>query len=239
MGRSLLTTVYVVRAISPPIPPLLPDLALSALSMHSYIKIRFSSGEIILRLPPANPLQAHRSVHHPSHVTSAMSTHPRLPPAMTTPLPRHVSQPLIDLTLTVHIITVIEVVFLVDKPTHTTVHVHIAHAAMPLNIRHQENLRAWINPSNNTPISHRIIYHHLLISASSPLVPRDRSLSLPIDISIHSLTPPLSPIQRYVSTNFTSSSTYKNGSHISCTPVMVANTLLVLWPRYTLPSPLA
>ena len=60
---------------------------------------------------------------------------------------------------------------------------------MPLNLGHLRNLRAWLKPSNNTPISHRIIYHHLLISANSPLVPRDRSLSLTIDSNIYSLTP--------------------------------------------------
>ena len=145
--------------------------------------------DITTTAPPASPLQAHRSVYHPTSAPSTMSIHSRRPPAMNTPVPRHVSQPLIDLTLTVHTIAAIEAVLPVDKLTRTTAHIHIAHPIMPLNLGHLSNLRAWLNPSTNRPISHRIIYHHLLINANSPLVPRDRSLSLTIDRNIYSLTP--------------------------------------------------
>ena len=128
MTRYLQTTAYGVRAISHPIPSPLPNLVLPALYMHSYIKIRFSSGEIILRLP-----------------------HPGLPAAGT--------------------------------PIR-----NIAHPTLPLTLGHLRRLRACLQLSNNKSISFSIIYHRLLVSANSPLVPRDRSLFLTINSNIHSLT---------------------------------------------------
>ena len=46
-----------------------------------------------------------------------------------------------------------------------------------------------LHPSNNRLISHRIIYHHFLISTNSSLVSWDRSLFLTIDSNIHYVTP--------------------------------------------------
>ena len=146
--------------------------------------------------PPATPLQAHRSLHHPTPAPSAMSTHPRRPLAYTTPLTRHVFHSLIDLTFTIITINAIEVVLPADIPTHTTVHVHIAHPTMSLTLGHLHHLNACLHLSNKTFIPFRIIYHHLLISAKSPLVSRDRSILLTIDNDIHSLTP-IHPITKH------------------------------------------
>ena len=72
--------------------------------------------------------------------------------------------------------------------THTNVRVYLAHPTMSINICPLRRLHTIMYPSNTQNIPHRIIYHYLLTSKKSPLVPRDRSLSLTIDNHIHSLT---------------------------------------------------
>ena len=145
--------------------------------------------DITATAPPASPLQAHRSIHHPTPTPYALPIHMHHSPATTTPLLRHVSQPLIDLTLTAHTIAAIEAVLPVDNPTLPTAHIHITHPTIPLTIGQLRHLRACLQLSNNTSVSFSIIYYHLLINANSPLVPRDRSISLTINNNIHSLTP--------------------------------------------------
>ena len=129
-----------------------------------------------------------------------MSPRPRRqPPVLFTPLSRHVDQPYINLILTVHTTTAIEAILLVGNPTHITAQVNLEHPTIPLTLDHMCHLRAYMYLLNNTSISFRIIHHHLLLSANSPLVPRDRSISLTIDNNIHSLTPlgPIDQQQRY------------------------------------------
>ena len=60
---------------------------------------------------------------------------------------------------------------------------------MPLKLDHLRILHTRMRPSNTHNLSHRVIYHHLFISARSPLIPRDRSLSLTTDSTTHTLTP--------------------------------------------------
>ena len=43
--------------------------------------------DIITTAPPASPLQAHRSIHHPTPPPSALPINPNRPPTPTTPLP--------------------------------------------------------------------------------------------------------------------------------------------------------
>ena len=87
--------------------------------------------------PPVPPLQAHRSVHHPFTAPDSMPNPPRRRlPTLSAPLPGHVSQPHITLTLTIHVITVIEAVLSADTTTHTTAHVHLSHPTIPLNLGH-------------------------------------------------------------------------------------------------------
>ena len=50
-------------------------------------------------------------------------------------------------------------------------------------------LNTSIHPTNTHGLSHRIIYHHLLISSRSPPAPLDRSLSLIMYTAIYPLTP--------------------------------------------------
>ena len=98
----------------------------------------------------------------------------RRSPTLSTPLSGHVSQPHINLTLTVHTITTIEAVLPAGTTTHTTAHVYLTHPTIPLNLGHLQRLHTYLNPSNTQTISHSIIYHHLLISAKLTLVPKDR-----------------------------------------------------------------
>ena len=61
-----------------------------------------------------------------------------------------------------------------------------AHASDTLPLR---RLRITLRPSDTHQLPLRILYHHLLISARSHLIPRDRHLSLTIDNTIHTMTP--------------------------------------------------
>ena len=140
--------------------------------------------------PSVSPLQAHRSIHRSTPVANTVSSpQRRRTTKISTPLPGHLSQPLINLILTIHTINAIDTFLPTGKATHTNAHVHLAHTTMTIDLYHLRQLHTCISPSTTQNIPHRIICHHLLnISARSPLVPKDRSLSLTIDNHIHLLT---------------------------------------------------
>ena len=124
-------------SIPPPRP--CPACIIYALLYQNTFLIRWD--DITATAPPSSPLQAHRSIHHPTPPPSALPIHPHRPPAPTISLPHHVSQPLIDLTLTAHTIAAIEAVMLVDTSTHPNTHIHITHPTIPLTIGHMRRLR--------------------------------------------------------------------------------------------------
>ena len=60
---------------------------------------------------------------------------------------------------------------------------------MPLTLRHIRRLRITLRLYDTHHMSLRVLYHHLLISARSPLIPRDRYLYITMDNTIHTMTP--------------------------------------------------
>ena len=114
------------------------------------------------------------------HIGGPISSHPSF---------RNKTEPAIILSLASHTITEIYRVITVANNAHSDASAHLHHHNIPvkpigLNI-HKSNM----NSINNDHMSLRVIYHHLLISARSPLITRDRSLSLTMGNTIHTLTP--------------------------------------------------
>ena len=76
------------------------------------------------------------------------------------------------------------------RPTaDNSTQVHLFHPHMPLTLNHLRRLRNTLRPSVTHLLPLRVLYCHLLISASSPLIPRDRYLSLTMDNTIHTMPP--------------------------------------------------
>ena len=67
--------------------------------------------------------------------------------------------------------------------------VHRYHSHMALTLRHLRRLRIILCPSDTHQLPLRVLYHQLLISARSPLIPRDRHLSISMDNTIYAMTP--------------------------------------------------
>ena len=140
-------------------------------------------------LRPTPPIQQHRFIHSPDPIlgpgisgnlagTSTPPTHSN------TPTPRQV----IDLTLHQHADNEIVAVF-ARSTADTSAMVHRYHSHMALTLRHLRRLRIILCPSDTHQLPLRVLYHQLLISARSPLIPRDRHLSISMDNTIYAMTP--------------------------------------------------
>ena len=68
--------------------------------------------------------------------------------------------------------------------------VHIDHPALPITLKHLHSLHSLIYTGGDDNLFSPINFHHLRITALSPLIPRDRSLHLTIHNIIYALTPP-------------------------------------------------
>ena len=101
----------------------------------------------------------------------------------------HVSQPDISLYLTHHTVAEIDNTLTATNTTHNGAHEHLYHPNMHIKLNFLRMLNTSIHPTNTHGLSHRIIYHHLLISSRSPLAPLSRSLSLIMYTAIYPLTP--------------------------------------------------
>ena len=73
--------------------------------------------------------------------------------------------------------------------TDNNAQVHLSYLHMPLTLRHIRRLHITLRPYDTNHLSLRVLYHHLLISARSPLIPQDRYLSITMDNTIHTMTP--------------------------------------------------
>ena len=67
--------------------------------------------------------------------------------------------------------------------------VHLSHRNMNIKLNHLRQLHTTMRTSNNHHLPHRVLYHHLLISARSPLILRDMYLSLIMNNIIHTSIP--------------------------------------------------
>ena len=65
---------------------------------------------------------------------------------------------------------------------------YVHRPTLPIQLSHLMKLEEYMKPTNYHHLSYRVIYHHLLISARSPLIPRDRCLTITLDNTVHNLT---------------------------------------------------
>ena len=66
---------------------------------------------------------------------------------------------------------------------------HISHPTLPLPLTHLHRLHSIIQSAQDQTMPHRVIFHHIHITALSALVPSDRTLKLSLDNTVHTLTP--------------------------------------------------
>ena len=66
--------------------------------------------------------------------------------------------------------------------------VHLSHHIILITLNHLRIIYTSMRPSNNHNVLYRVIFHHLLLSARYPLIPRDRFLPLTMDSTTHILT---------------------------------------------------
>ena len=139
-------------------------------------------------ITPLSLLQDHRSIHSstPVHGTHSPPLHCSKP-LSSSPSPCHISQPGISLSLPYHIVSEIDKVITAANTAYNSAQVHLSHPTMHIKFNHLMTLHTNMCPSNNHNLSHRVIYHHLLTSARSPLIPRDSYLSLTMDNTTHTL----------------------------------------------------
>ena len=67
---------------------------------------------------------------------------------------------------------------------------HIAHPTLPLPFSQVDSLNRLIQANLEQNLTHLIIFHHLRITAMSALIPSDRTLTVTLNNTIHTLTPP-------------------------------------------------
>ena len=60
---------------------------------------------------------------------------------------------------------------------------------MPLTMEHILKLQDIISSETDDTLCHKVIYHHLSLTAISPLIPRDRSLYITLNTTTYTMTP--------------------------------------------------
>ena len=71
---------------------------------------------------------------------------------------------------------------------------HVPHSEMPLTMEHLLKLRGIISSETDDTLSHKVIYHHLSLTAMPPLIQRDRSLHITLNTTTYAMTPPYSTL---------------------------------------------
>ena len=94
------------------------------------------------------------------------------------------------LTLPTYTLEEIRRTLLVTPDQNSCINVHVPHPTLPLLTKHLHTLQGMIRSRMDHTLSHTILFHHLHITAASPLIPRDRSLHLTLYNFTHTLIPP-------------------------------------------------
>ena len=97
---------------------------------------------------------------------------------------------IVDLALTSHTHEAIQQVLTATPAAHHCTTTHISHPTVPLTMTHVYSLHRLLQEKLDRTISHRVIFHHLRLTAMSTLIPCDRTLKITLDNTIHILTPP-------------------------------------------------
>ena len=97
---------------------------------------------------------------------------------------------IVNIVLTSHTLEAIQQVMTATPAPNLYTTPHIAHPTLPLPLTHLHRLHRIIQSAQDQTMPHRVILHHIHITALSALVPSDRTLKLSLDNTIHTLTPP-------------------------------------------------
>ena len=118
------------------------------------------------------------------------NSHPQNPsrPISSPTLTRHFTQLAISLSLTQHTIMETDTVLATANNAHSSIYMHLHHSTINIWLSHRTMIKDDMHPTNCHHLSHRVIYYNLLISVHLRFLPRDRFLSITLDITIHTLT---------------------------------------------------
>ena len=94
------------------------------------------------------------------------------------------------LSFTTHMLGDIRQALTITPKSNNCTNVQISYPTMPLLTKHIHKLQGVIRSGMNHIFSHKTLFHHLHITAMSPLIPRDRSLHITFNTITHALTPP-------------------------------------------------
>ena len=96
----------------------------------------------------------------------------------------------INLALTSHTLETIQQILTATPATNHCTTKHISHPILTLTMTQLHSLNGLIQANLDQNLTHRVIFHHLRITAMSTLLPSDRTLKTTLDNTIHILTPP-------------------------------------------------
>ena len=96
----------------------------------------------------------------------------------------------INLALTSHPLEATQQVLTATLASHQCTTTHISHPTLPLTMTYVHSLNRLMHENLDRTISHRVIFHHLHITAMSILLPSDRTLNITLNNTIHILKPP-------------------------------------------------
>ena len=134
---------------------------------------RWNGIQVATMLTP--PIQAHRSIHSSSPIHDVTPPPRRKDRQSTvTQIVCTISQPTISLSLTLHIIRAIDTLLQKANGPNTGANVRLLHPTMALLLTHLCRLYTQLQPAYTYNLSPRSIYHHILISTMSSLIPRNR-----------------------------------------------------------------
>ena len=163
--------------------------------MSSFIKIRVCNGRMTCKRPynryfrsrPIGPsISRHPCILQTLHryiVTSLSLSHTH--PPTTRVIPQHAT----ILFIPHHTVREINNILTAAHTTCPGAHVHLSHPTIPITFNQMRNIHQSMHPVNTYYLSHCAIYHHLLLSTKSLLIPRDRYLSFTMYNTTHPLTP--------------------------------------------------
>ena len=96
----------------------------------------------------------------------------------------------VNLILTTHTLHAIQQILIATPASRLCTTTHLSHPILPLSMTQLHKLNSDIHSLQDQNLSQRILFHHIRITAMSIITPSDRTLKLPLDNTIHTLTPP-------------------------------------------------
>ena len=139
-------------------------------------------------LAPAQPSQLHPSLNSPQSGNSASPSHAYSASPGSTHVSPHASPASVirhSITFALPPLTDVEMqnVLISHPSSPLCTKIHLAHPTLPRTMKNIHSLH------NRTSLSLPQLFHHLRITATLPLIPRGRTLSITLDNVVHILSP--------------------------------------------------